>query len=123
MNNSIFTIQPYQYNGFWVFDDEKKGIIKEPFVAGADQLLDIIHNVAKASFSLAFSKSFIPKHSYILKNPQSTYGNGTYYDAYITGSKHPLMKIWLCGVLLKYFDERPEQIYVYAQKIKEQDNG
>ena len=35
MKNSIFVIKPYKWNGMWVFDDERVGLDKEPFVAGA----------------------------------------------------------------------------------------
>ena len=40
MNNSIFVIRPYKWNGMWVFDDERVGLDKEPFVAGADTMID-----------------------------------------------------------------------------------
>ena len=39
MNNSIFVIRPYKSNGMWVFDDERVGLDKEPFVAGADTMI------------------------------------------------------------------------------------
>ena len=40
MKNSIFVIRPYKWNGMWVFDDERVGLDKEPFVAGADTMID-----------------------------------------------------------------------------------
>ncbi len=40
MKNSIFVINPYKWNGMWVFDDERVGLDKEPFVAGADTMID-----------------------------------------------------------------------------------
>ena len=40
MKNSIFVIKPYKWNGMWVFDDERVGLDKEPFVAGADTMID-----------------------------------------------------------------------------------
>ena len=33
MNNSIFVIKPYKWEGLWVFDDANVGLVKEPFVA------------------------------------------------------------------------------------------
>ena len=33
MKNAIFVIKPYKWNGMWVFDDERVGLDKEPFVA------------------------------------------------------------------------------------------
>ena len=40
MKNAIFVIKPYKWNGMWVFDDERVGLVKEPFVAGADTMID-----------------------------------------------------------------------------------
>ena len=40
MKNSIFVIKPYKWNGMWVFDDERVGLDKKPFVAGADTMID-----------------------------------------------------------------------------------
>jgi hypothetical protein len=38
MKNSIFVIKPYKWEGLWVFDDANVGLVKEPFVGGADKL-------------------------------------------------------------------------------------
>ena len=38
--NSIMVIYPYRDAGLWVFDDERVGLDKEPFIAGADTLID-----------------------------------------------------------------------------------
>ena len=34
--NQMLVIHPFQYEGVWVFDDEKAGLAREPFVSGAD---------------------------------------------------------------------------------------
>ncbi len=39
MANVMNVIYPYKYNGTWVFDDEKFGLIQEPFVFGADDVI------------------------------------------------------------------------------------
>jgi len=39
--NAINVIAPYKYLGMWVFDDPKVGLVQEPFVAGADTLMDL----------------------------------------------------------------------------------
>ena len=39
--NSITVIKPYKWEGLWVFDDDRVGLDKEPFVAGADTLIDL----------------------------------------------------------------------------------
>lgn len=38
--NSLFVIAPYDYEGLWVFDDERVGLVQEPFVDGADTMID-----------------------------------------------------------------------------------
>ncbi len=38
--NSIMLINPYQYDGTWVFDDACVGLQREPFVSGADILIE-----------------------------------------------------------------------------------
>jgi hypothetical protein len=40
--NALFVIFPYKHHGVWVFDDERVGLIHEPFVAGADAILDVL---------------------------------------------------------------------------------
>ena len=41
MKNSIFVIKPYKWEGLWVFDDPAVGLVKEPFVGGADTMIDV----------------------------------------------------------------------------------
>jgi len=40
--NSINAIHPYKYEGLWVFDDEKVELIQEPFVSGADIIIETV---------------------------------------------------------------------------------
>jgi len=40
--NSLFVIAPYDYEGLWVFDDERVGLEQEPFVSGADTMIDAL---------------------------------------------------------------------------------
>ena len=56
--NSINVIAPYKYEGLWVFDDEKVGLVQEPFVGGADTMIDaIVENIpdADSGFRIIFS--------------------------------------------------------------------
>ena len=56
---------PYNYNGMWVFDDERVDLDKEPFVSGADTMIDTaiaikgIQN-ADSGFLLVFSEFPFP---------------------------------------------------------------
>jgi hypothetical protein len=38
--NEINVIEPYRYLEMWVFDDPKVGLSAEPFVGGADTMID-----------------------------------------------------------------------------------
>lgn len=38
--NAIFVIAPYKWEGMWVFDDPQVGLHREPFVSGADVMMD-----------------------------------------------------------------------------------
>ena len=40
--NALLIIHPYYHKEAWVFDDEEKGLVKEPFVAGADDFIEYI---------------------------------------------------------------------------------
>ncbi len=42
MNNANFVIKPFKWQGMWVFDDERVGLDKELFVAGADTMIDTV---------------------------------------------------------------------------------
>ena len=61
MKNSIFVIKPYKCEGLWVFDDANVGLVKEPFVGGADTMIDVatahIPNAEKV-FLAVFSASY-----------------------------------------------------------------
>ena len=60
-NNSIKIITPYKYNDQWVFDDERVGLEREPFVNGADTLIDAyLERISMPDceiFNLAFSEN------------------------------------------------------------------
>ena len=102
--NQINTIYPYKHKGQWVFDDESVGLNKEPFVAGADTMLDMLTD--KEECVLIFSKDPFPDATHTIKNVGQHPMGGTNYIA--KEFNHPL---WLCPALLKYFDNPPELIH------------
>jgi hypothetical protein len=107
--NQIGVIAPYRRHGLWVFDDPKVGLLQEPFVAGADKIIDhmtaSIPNAA-SGFTMLFSADPFPGHQYRfeLLRPE---GSGHVY-----GSRDPAMEGWLCPALLRYFDQPPKELYV-----------
>ncbi len=113
MSNSILVIHPYKHGGQWVFDDERVGLVREPFVSGADEIIDImVANLpnAEAGFTLLFAATPFPGH----QQPASTgareeyEGNWYFSDAYQKEG-------WLCPALFKYFNEAPKELYAQAK--------
>ena len=57
--NAINVIAPYKHHGMWVFDDPRVGLVQEPFVAGADAMIDrVVADLpdAEHGFTLIFSR-------------------------------------------------------------------
>ena len=42
--NSIMVVKPYKWEGMWVFDDDKTGLVREPFVAGVPEIRSFFRN-------------------------------------------------------------------------------
>ena len=106
--NAISVIHPYRWHGMWVFDDESRGLNKEPFVAGADKLLSLLTEGAEKC-SLIFSLDEFPDSEHVLHKVGPGMGGGTDYMYHFKeGLKHPL---WLCPALFKYFDKAPDKLY------------
>ena len=67
--NAINIIAPYKWHGMWVFDDPRVGLVQEPFVAGADTMIDrVVADIpdAEHGFTLIFSSTPFPGHQYRL---------------------------------------------------------
>ena len=112
--NSINIIKPYKYLDRWVFDDEKVGLLQEPFVSGADTLIDkatkSIPN-AENEFILIFSKDYFPDTDLCLEWQRSdNAGNWYYSKEFDTGG-------WLCPALFKYFTDAPKNLYIKVKAI------
>jgi hypothetical protein len=109
MENAIFVIKPYKWCGLWVFDDPEVDLVREPFVAGADTIMDVatahIPNAAQG-FLAIFSASYFPDAQITLKWVRSEGGGNVYCWA------EKGLEGWLCPALLKYFPEAPKNLYV-----------
>jgi len=118
MANALNVIYPYYEEGIWVFDDERVGLDKEPFVEGVDTIIEkILENKGivdgKNGFRLIFSGGEFPKYDMKFKWLREAEG-GNYYEAVEFG-----LEGWLCPALFKYFDETPKEIYAkFEKKIK-----
>lgn len=114
--NAIMVIAPYRYQGTWVFDDRTVGLVKEPFVAGIPEMIDILVKEiphADNGFRLLFSAHPFPGHQKTLKWLR-TDGTGNYY-----GFDDPPMEGWICPAMFRYYDKAPANLYVRAEAIAE----
>ena len=111
--NSINVIAPYRLHGMWVFNDPARGLVQEPFVGGADTMIDrIVAGLrdAENGFVMVFSSDAFPGSQYELdwRRPDSS-GN-VYYSAALDAEG------WLCPALLKYFEAPPPRLYVAVRE-------
>ena len=56
--NALSVIFPYRLEGVWVFDDAATGLVREPFISGADNILDVLTEhipMATTGFKIIFS--------------------------------------------------------------------
>ena len=111
--NAITVIHPYKYEGVWVFDDEKVGLVQEPFVSGADDIIGkLVSEIPNAEngFSLFFSATPFPGHQAEFEWKREEFGGNWYYI------KELNMEGWLCPALFKYFDSAPQNFYAQFKK-------
>ena len=113
--NSIAVIVPYRYEGTWVFDDPAVGLIREPFVAGIDLMIDrLTASIPRPDkgFRLLFSGTPFPGYSIKLEWRREEYAGNWYFCPQL-GSEG-----WLCPALFKYFETAPPEIYIRVEPKK-----
>src|SRR6188768_3138297 len=113
--NALTVIFPFKHKGQWVFSDPTKELDKEPFVAGADTIIDMLTigiRDARDGFCLFFSDKSFPQYQASFKWVSEEH-NGDWYREVKSG-----MFGWLCPALLKYFETAPKEIYVRAMPIE-----
>ena len=111
MTNFLRVISPYKYQGTWVFDDPAVDLVREPFVSGADTVLDYLAQSipnAEAGFMLYFAPGPFPGAQVKIEWVREEYG-GNWYKL-----TDPPMEGWLCPALLKYFETPPKEIWIRA---------
>ena len=111
-SNSMMIIFPYQYQGVWMFDDERVELEKEPFIEGMPEIIDIfVQNIpnAEQGFKLFFSATSFPNYQAKLVWIKEECGGNWY-----RWDEHHL-EGWLCPALYHYFSETPQHIYCKAE--------
>ena len=106
--NAIQIIAPYRYEGQWVFDDDATGLVREPFIAGIDTMIDhFVKDIPDAykGFRMLFSPTPFPGHMLKLEWRRPEMGGNWYFCPQLG------IEGWLCPALFKYFDEAPDALY------------
>ena len=122
MKNSIYTLEAYRHAGMWVFDDPAVGLVKEPFVSGADIVFDHIagrhEDFSKTTACVAFSTTPIPDHDVhaVLTGEDGHDGHFYKVEKFKGDEAMEGFPFWLCPALLKYYDGAPSDIYVKIAK-------
>jgi hypothetical protein len=107
--NALTVIAPYKHLGMWVFDDARVGLVQEPFVGGADTLIDLATaalSKPEEGFVLVFSASDFPGSRFRLDWRREERDGNVYYSADFQTEG------WLCPALFRYFDRPPEHLFV-----------
>ena len=123
MNNAIFVIKPYRWKGMWVFDDERVGLDKEPFVAGADTMIDTAVHLkgipnAENGFLMVFSAGPFPDADFDLEWLREEGCGNVYKARFEVGGDVQEMAGWLCPALNLYYPDAPKKLCVQVREAK-----
>jgi hypothetical protein len=130
----LYIIVPYRHPdtpNIWVFDDDMRGLLREPFVGEANTMLDYAAEKLKPTNRLILFLTDGKHRFYLdwlyhnilaeLELKQGGDAVGSTYDVTLSDGKR-FTDVWLCPTLLKYFDEPPERIATtitpYANRLK-----
>ncbi len=96
------------------FDDPAVGLRQEPFVSGADEIMDCFSADipgAANGFRLIFAPEPFPGYTARFERSRPEYG-GMWYRW-----PERNMEGWLCPALFKYFAKAPPEIFVKASPV------
>ena len=114
--NQIRVIRPYRLHGTWVFDDDRVGLVQEPFVSGVPEMIDdLVRGIpgAELGFRMLFSSSPFPGFQRQLTWKCEEYG-GNWYRM-----EDSVMEGWLCPALFRYYETAPANLYLRAEALPE----
>lgn len=110
--NALTVIVPYRHAGTWVFDDPSAGLVREPFVAGVPEMIDVLVRdipQADSGFRLLFSAQPFPGYQKQLTWLRGDMG-GNFYRM-----EEPSMEGWICPAMFRYYKTAPRELYVKAE--------
>lgn len=114
MSNSMLVLEMYRHAGTWVFTDEKRDLVNEPFVLGVPEIFDSVIEKQNLKgnhlYRVIFSDQNFPlAHAKVEKISEE--GGGAWYKHKKTPPG------WLCPATLKFFKEFPERIFFKIEVI------
>jgi len=108
--NAIFKIQIYRDLTGWVFDDESRDLVKEPFVFGMPTIIN--HYVKDNKANIIFSVHPLPEFDCLLEHEKDEVGGAWYNDKKIN------KRGWLCSATKLYLGmNMPKKIYIKFEKV------
>ncbi len=113
--NALIIIMPYRHAGTWVFDDPRARLVREPFVAGVPEMIDVlVKDIPEATngFRLLLSAQPFPGYQKKLTWLRGDMG-GNYYRM-----EQPAMEGWICPAMFRYYQTAPKELYVKAETKK-----
>ena len=120
MSNALRVLFPYRDRGQWMFDDPATGLVREPFVAGIDTMLDRLSEQAGVEDPTKGVKIVFSQHAFpgAMKLEWTRgEGGGNWYKCPDMDD----MEGWLCPALHQYFEQAPRAIYWKLEKLKPED--
>jgi len=122
--NVLQTLVIHRQHGTWVFDDDRFGLDREPFVLGMSQIIDAViakHcNPGHSSYRVIFSDGAFPNHHGYLEKFDVEMA-GAWYTLQDDRDRHipfdEALKGWLCPATLHYFPEFPKGITIRVEEI------
>jgi len=119
--NAMNVITPERWQGTWVFDDDARGLVREPFVLGVpvmiDSMLGKLGLAGEQQVKFIFSRNEFPNHHVCLKKLEEEAEGAWYTVDHSNIGEMDLGKGWLCPATRLYFEDMPERIYVRIEKI------
>jgi hypothetical protein len=112
--NQLFVIFPYADRGTWMFDDLSVGLVREPFVSGIPEMIDLLVKEipdARKGFKLLFSAQPFPGCQVQVDRIREEMGGALYRW------EQERQEGWLCPALLRYFATPPARLYCRAEPI------
>jgi len=109
----IRILEVFRYNGGLVFDDPEKGLDKEAFVAGIDDMLETLMTIKGITerFKLTFSPQPFPGYELSLQWQRPEFEGNWYYCPELETEG------WLCPALYHYFETAPQALYVRVDPL------